>query len=111
MISVFGLFAVRARLRQLLGMRIRNLPKLQNQRAKKGMTVRKCVSESRVNIIIVVDVQPCSGKDEQAASSNPGSGGSSTKETTPTNTPPAGGSNNVSKTAESSSDNAEPMEH
>ena len=60
---------------------------------------------------MIIDVQPCSGKDEQAASSNPGSGGSSTKEATPTDTPPAGESNSVSKTAESSSDNAEPMEH
>ena len=65
-----------------------------------------------MNIIIIIDVQPCSGKDEQAASSNPG-GGSSTKETTPTDTPTAGesGSNSISKTAESSSNNAEPMEH
>ena len=58
------------------------------------------------------NVKSCSGRDEQATSSNPGSGGgSSTKEATPTDTPPAGESNSVSKTAESSSDNAEPMEH
>ena len=84
-----------------------------DQGTKKGtcMTVRKCVSKSHMNIIIIIDVRLCSGKDEQAASSNPG-GGSSTKETTPTDTPTAGesGSNSISKTAESYSNNAEPTE-
>lgn len=64
-------------------------------------------------LVSIVNVKSSSGKDEQATSSNPGGGGggSSTKEATPTDTPPAGESNSVSKTAESSSDNAEPMEH
>ena len=48
-ISMFGLCVARARLRQLPGKRVRNLHKIQHQRAKKGMTVKKCVS--KINII------------------------------------------------------------
>ena len=108
---MFGLCVVRARLGQLPGKRVRTLLKMQDQRVKKGVIVEKCVSEFACEHI--VNVHLCSSsKDERATSSNPSSGGS-TQETTPTNTPSAGesGSNSVSKTAESSSDNAEPMEH
>ncbi len=103
-------FVALAKLMQLPGKRGRSLSKVQHQRAKKGRTVGKCVSILLVSITLKFNL--CSGKDEQAASSNPGGGGgNSIKEAAPTDTPPAGESNSVSKTAESSSDNAEPMEH
>ena len=63
------------RLGQLPGKRVRNLLKMQDQRVKKGMVVKKCVSEFACEHF--VNVPLCSSsKDEQATSSNPGSGGS-----------------------------------